>query len=85
LRSRRLSFNLYPSEVPNLGSWEAALEAVKAGKADAIAGIFVTEERKTWAELITPAYLDNSISVIVATRFESCRIRENEGWPTDEV
>lgn len=53
-------------EVPNLGSWEAALEAVKAGKADAIAGIYVTEERKRWAELITPAYLDNSISVIVA-------------------
>jgi len=53
-------------EVINSGSWEAALEAVRSGNADAIAGMYATEERKAWAELITPSYLDNRISVIVA-------------------
>ena len=53
-------------EVINAGSWEAALEAVKTGSVDAIAGMYATEERRAWAELITPSYLDNRISAIVA-------------------
>ena len=52
-------------QVVNPGSWKNALAAAKSGEADAIAGVIATEDRRRWLELISPAYLENTISVIV--------------------
>jgi polar amino acid transport system substrate-binding protein len=53
-------------DVLHPGSWAEALEAVRTGRADAVAGVALTEDRKRWLEIVSPPYLDNSISVVVA-------------------
>jgi polar amino acid transport system substrate-binding protein len=56
-----------PIQVVNEGSWDAAQQAVQAGKADAIVGIYLTQKRQNLYDYLQPAIATDPSAVIVKT------------------
>jgi len=54
-----------PIVVVNKGSWAAAQQAVRGGKADAIVGIYLTQERAKFLDYVRPAFAPDPSAVLV--------------------
>ena len=61
------SANEVPLQVVHAGSWEAAQQAVKTGKADAIVGLYRTEARLPSFTYLEPAIAPDPSAVLVRT------------------
>jgi polar amino acid transport system substrate-binding protein len=53
-------------QVINPGDWEKAVTAVRTGDADMIVGIYFNDERTSFLEFVRPAWIQDTVSVIVA-------------------
>jgi polar amino acid transport system substrate-binding protein len=53
-------------QVVNPGTWEKAVDAVRTGQADVIAGIYFNDKRTQFLDFVRPAYVQDTVSVIVA-------------------
>jgi polar amino acid transport system substrate-binding protein len=56
-----------PVKVVDEGSWDAAQQAVKAGKVDAIVGLYRTQARLPYFDYVEPAIAPDPSAVIVRT------------------